>query len=88
MTTSPSRFDGTDVRPSDRDLLTALRAGDERAFATLWSQYRHAAHSYARSLSNSLDPEDVVAEAFVRVLRAIRNGNGPTLTFSNMCARP
>ena len=81
MTITDPRADAPEARPSDRELLAELRDGDERAFATLWSQYRHAALAYSRSLSTSFDPEDVVAEAFSRVLRAIRNGNGPDTHF-------
>jgi RNA polymerase sigma factor (sigma-70 family) len=63
----------------DGDLLQLTRDGDERAYGALWQRHVGAAQALARSYR--VDAEDVVAEAFAAVLRAIRNGKGPTENF-------
>jgi len=68
--------------PSDADLITRARAGDDRAYELLYRRHRSAALRYARSLPSSpADVEDIVAEAFARVLAALRAGNGPEEAF-------
>ncbi len=68
-----------DVYPSDAVLIGLVRAGDPEAFDSLYR--RHAAralrraHYLARSWAGA---EDLRAEAFTRVLSAIRHGSGPT----------
>lgn len=65
---------------SDLDLLTAVRDGDRRAYATLWD--RHAAYiRKAASFFTSFDADDITAEAFLRTLRAIERGHGPRDAF-------
>ena len=67
---------------SDDALLTAVRAGDADAFGALFVRHRPGALRLARRLVR--DPataEDIVAEGFAQVLRAIRNGRGPTRSF-------
>jgi RNA polymerase sigma factor (sigma-70 family) len=65
---------------SDQDLITAARAGDRSALAVLWQRHSGAAFTVARSFT-SLDADDVVSEAFAKVLAAIRKGGGPTSGF-------
>jgi len=67
---------------SDAELITAARAGDQRAYAELYRRHAAAALRFARSLTgHSADADDLVAEAFTRVLAALRSGNGPAEAF-------
>jgi RNA polymerase sigma factor (sigma-70 family) len=62
----------------DSDLLASLRAGEDAAFGELFSRHADAVRRLARSLaSDRSDAEDLTAEAFFRVLQAIRRGSGP-----------
>jgi RNA polymerase sigma factor (sigma-70 family) len=62
----------------DRTLLERLRAGEDAAFGELFS--RHSAAVFRLALSIAADraeADDLTAEAFFRVLQAIRRGSGP-----------
>lgn len=66
----------------DAALLTATRAGDPDAYAQLYLRHVHGARRLAVRLA--ADPgtaEDLVSEAFVKVLAALRGGYGPTVAF-------
>jgi RNA polymerase sigma factor (sigma-70 family) len=68
--------------PSDAELLDRVRAGDDDAYGLLWERHEPSARSLARYLTKSgHDADDVVADAFARVLRAIKGGAGPTESF-------
>ncbi|MGW9022205.1 sigma-70 family RNA polymerase sigma factor [Leucobacter chromiiresistens] len=62
---------------SDERLLAAYRAGDAGALATLWQRHVRPALAAARSLAPSLDAEDVVADAYLRIIESIEHGRGP-----------
>jgi len=62
---------------SDRSLLLAVRIGDAGAYGELYRRYAGDARRYARSLAGPDDVEDVVAESFAKMLRAVRSGHGP-----------
>ena len=62
---------------SDGELISATREGDASAFGELWTRHRGAALVAARAFTSSLDPEDLVAEAYAVILRALRQGGGP-----------
>lgn len=62
----------------DDALIKQCREGDEHAFGVLWDRHYSAAIGAARGFSSTFDPEDLVQEAFTRILRTIRNGGGPT----------
>lgn len=63
---------------SDEELIDAVRRGDLGAYATLYERYAEPAQRTARQCAADLaDQQDLVAEAFVRVLTAIRGGGGP-----------
>ena len=65
---------GTD----EQELLTRLRGGQDEAFGELFEQHAPAVRRLARSLANDAsEAEDITAETFFRVLRAIKRGNGP-----------
>ncbi|WP_166984043.1 sigma-70 family RNA polymerase sigma factor [Paramicrobacterium fandaimingii] len=66
---------------SDATLLTRTRDGDESAYAELWFRHSAAALTVARSITSSLDHDDLVQEAFVRVFTAVRKGGGPKGAF-------
>ncbi len=70
-------LDGLD----DGLLVARTRAGDSAAFAVLWRRYADMATRVARRFTSSVDPDDLVAEAFTRVYLAIRNGGGPSNGF-------
>jgi RNA polymerase sigma factor (sigma-70 family) len=63
------------------ELVARLRAGDDDAYAELWRRHHPAGRGAARRISQSIDPEDVVQEAFARILAAVRRGNGPVGEF-------
>ncbi|MDQ0726464.1 sigma-70 family RNA polymerase sigma factor [Microbacterium sp. W4I20] len=67
---------------SDAHLLRLSREGDRRAFSELWRRHAPTAVAYARSLGAAPpDPEDVVSDAFVRILQLLRTGKGPEERF-------
>lgn len=68
-------------QPSDADLLAAAAAGDPDAYATLWTRHKGAARRLAAQLAGPSQVDDLVSEAFARVLRAIRAGAGPESAF-------
>ena len=70
-----------DADLSDDDLIAATRAGDGNAYGVLWDRHSPAAMRVARAITSSIDPDDLVSEAFAKTLSAIRNGGGPTDAF-------
>jgi RNA polymerase sigma factor (sigma-70 family) len=67
---------------SDAELITRVREGDLDAYGVLWERHHDAALALARQISRSgADADDLVSDAFARVLTAIGNGNGPTEAF-------
>jgi RNA polymerase sigma factor (sigma-70 family) len=73
LTADPS----TDTR-SDAELADATRNGDARAFAVLWQRHSEAGLRAARAVTRSIDPDDLVSEAFTKTFSAMQNGGGPT----------
>jgi RNA polymerase sigma factor (sigma-70 family) len=72
---------GTTAR-SDAELITSVRVGDNAAYEELYRRHVDAAMSVARHLTNNrADAEDVVSEAFARVLSALQRGVGPEMAF-------
>ncbi len=68
--------------PSDAELITAVRVGDARAYEELYRRHVDAAMAVGRHLTGSkADAEDVVSEAFARVLSALQRGAGPEMAF-------
>ena len=68
--------------PSDAELITAVRAGDSDAYATLYDRHQHAALRLARTLARDpSEADDLVAEAFTRILATLQSGRGPDLAF-------
>ncbi|HEX6359845.1 sigma-70 family RNA polymerase sigma factor [Actinophytocola sp.] len=62
----------------DRTLLERLRAGEDAAFGELFSRHSGAVFRLALGLAaDRAEADDLTAEAFFRVLQAIRRGAGP-----------
>ncbi|GAA2665618.1 MULTISPECIES: sigma-70 family RNA polymerase sigma factor [Actinosynnema] len=63
----------------DRELLARVRAGDDAAFGELYTRHADAVRRFAlRHVREHAEADDLAAEAFFRVLQAIRRGSGPT----------
>ncbi len=68
--------------PSDADLIDAVRDGKVEAYGKLYERHVRAAHILALQLSSSSsDADDLVADAFAKVLAALRTGGGPGAAF-------
>ncbi|MGH3762835.1 RNA polymerase sigma factor, partial [Actinophytocola sp.] len=66
----------------DVELIAAVRDGDVSAFGVLYERHLPAAKRAAACLARTpAEREDLVAEAFTRVLRALREGRGPDEEF-------
>jgi RNA polymerase sigma factor (sigma-70 family) len=66
----------------DAELIAAVREGDVSAFGVLYERHLVAAKRAAVCLaSTQAEREDLVAEAFTRVLRMLREGRGPDEEF-------
>ncbi|MET1132691.1 MAG: sigma-70 family RNA polymerase sigma factor, partial [Aeromicrobium sp.] len=66
---------------SDADLLTAVREGDSAAYGDLYTRHQSAALRLARQLMRGADADDLVAEAFTKVLVTVQKGGGPQESF-------
>ena len=73
--------DGDDGAVSDAQLLALVRAGDDAAYGELWSRHQQAARRLARQIADASNVDDLVSEAFLRVLRVLRSGGGPDGAF-------
>ncbi|HVV20604.1 MAG TPA: sigma-70 family RNA polymerase sigma factor, partial [Pseudonocardiaceae bacterium] len=62
----------------DVELLRLVRAGHDAAFGELFTRHAAAVRGFAmRCCTDVADAEDMAAEAFFRVLQAVRRGAGP-----------
>ncbi|MEV4647049.1 sigma-70 family RNA polymerase sigma factor [Saccharopolyspora sp. NPDC049357] len=67
---------------SDSELIEAVREGDTGAYGSLYERHVAAAHSMARQVTKSAaEADDVVSEAFAKVLDLLRDQRGPTSAF-------
>ena len=71
----------TEQQPSDAELISAVRGGDTAAYGELFSRHVEAARRLARQLTSAGDVEDLVSEAFAKVLTIVQRGGGPDLAF-------
>jgi RNA polymerase sigma factor (sigma-70 family) len=68
--------------PSDAELITAVRHGDRLAFGVLYARHLASAYNLARQLARSrTEADDLVSEAFARMLDTLRAGRGPDSAF-------
>lgn len=65
---------------SDDELLEHVRRGDMRSYGLLWQRHAGPARSVARGFVG-LDADDLVSEAFERLLVALQSGKGPKGAF-------
>ena len=64
---------------SDETLLRQARSFDQEALAEVYDRYNNGLYYYAlRLLGDPCLAEDCIAETFSRLLRALRDGGGPT----------
>ncbi|ASR34266.1 hypothetical protein BAY61_03830 [Prauserella marina] len=78
MTTAPADPNGM----SDAELISSVRAGTIAAYGTLYERHVSAAYNLARQLARSgSDADDLVSEAFSKVLDTLRAGKGPDTAF-------
>lgn len=70
-------------RPEDDDaaLILRTRAGSDEAYAELYRRYEYSAFRLARHLGRREEAEDVVNDAFARVLDLLQRGKGPSESF-------
>jgi RNA polymerase sigma factor (sigma-70 family) len=65
----------------DRDLISRVRGGDASAYAVLYDRHREPAMRLARSLTTPDRSQDLVSEAFAKVLDVLGRGLGPRDSF-------
>ena len=67
--------------PSDAALVIMARAGDRGAFAQLWQRHARSGLRVARQFSTTIDADDLVSEAYVRIYQRVLAGGGPDGAF-------
>ncbi len=66
----------------DARLIQAVRRGDIAAYGDLYARHVVSARNLARQLSRTAtEADDLVSEAFIRVLQILRAGGGPDSAF-------
>ena len=65
----------------DHELVEAVRHGEIAAFAELWERHSAWALRTAGRFTRWRDHDDVVSEAYTRIFRLLRDGNGPAGPF-------
>ncbi|HEU5037831.1 MAG TPA: sigma-70 family RNA polymerase sigma factor [Nocardioides sp.] len=70
-----------DGPPNDGELISLVRAGDTDAYGELFARHVEAARRLARQLVSAGDVDDLVSEAFAKVLVVLQRGGGPDLAF-------
>jgi RNA polymerase sigma factor (sigma-70 family) len=78
VATVPAEVEG----PSDAELIDAVRKGTTAAYGQLYQRHVASAYNLARQLSRSpAEADDLVSEAFAKVLDTLRAGRGPDSAF-------
>ncbi|SNR38580.1 RNA polymerase sigma factor, sigma-70 family [Haloechinothrix alba] len=78
MSTVPAEPAGA----SDAELIASVREGDLSAYGTLYERHVSAANNLARQLArSSTEADDLVADAFAKMLDTLRAGKGPDSAF-------
>jgi RNA polymerase sigma factor (sigma-70 family) len=81
LTRAPSTSKGR-PRPSDAELIVAVRSGDRNAYGLLYERHLAAARAQARQLTRSVaDADDLVSDAFAKVFAILQTGRGPDHAF-------
>ncbi|MEU4253405.1 sigma-70 family RNA polymerase sigma factor [Amycolatopsis sp. NPDC026612] len=67
---------------SDAELIADVRSGKIASYGTLYERHTGAARNLARQLArSSSEADDLVSEAFAKVLDTLRGGKGPDTAF-------
>ena len=67
---------------SDAELITAVRGGTIRAYGLLYARHVQVARNLARQLARTpVEADDLVSDAFAKVLAVLRAGGGPDSAF-------
>ncbi|HSE71915.1 MAG TPA: sigma-70 family RNA polymerase sigma factor [Nocardioidaceae bacterium] len=66
---------------SDAELISRVRGGDVAAYGELFSRHVDAANRLSRQLVRGPDVDDLVSEAFAKVLQVLQGGGGPDVAF-------
>src|SRR6059058_2646777 len=77
VSVSLSRMDG----PGDAELIAAVRGGDVDAYGELFARHVDSARRLARQIAGPSDADDLVSDAFTKVLLVLQRGGGPDLAF-------
>ena len=73
---------GALLERSDADLIAAVRTGDLESYGELFARHVESARRLARQLTRgSGDAEDLVSDAFAKVMEVLRRGAGPDEAF-------
>ena len=78
MATVPAGVQG----PSDAELIDAVRKGTLTAYGELYERHVASAYNLARQLTRSpTEADDLVSEAFAKVMETLKAGRGPDSAF-------
>ncbi|KDN18408.1 sigma-70 family RNA polymerase sigma factor [Amycolatopsis rifamycinica] len=78
MSTVPADLSGK----SDAELIAEVRSGKIESYGALYERHTGAARNLARQLArSSSEADDLVSEAFAKVLDTLRGGKGPDTAF-------
>lgn len=79
---SATQAPGTVLDRSDADLISAVRAGDLESYGELFARHQESARRLALQLTRgSGDAEDLVSDAFAKVMEVLQRGGGPDEAF-------
>ena len=70
-----------EIGSGDADLVAQVRDGLDEPYAELYRRHQPAALALARTLTEHSAADDVVSEAFEKLLQRIRGGGGPEAAF-------
>ncbi len=71
----------SEAASSDESLVARARSGDRGAFAQLWQRHARSGLRVARQFASSIDADDLVSEAYVRIYQRVLAGGGPDGAF-------
>ncbi len=67
--------------PGDAELISRVREGDLEAYGDLYARHVDAARRLARQLVRGPDSDDLVSDAFAKVMAVLQRGGGPDVAF-------
>ena len=66
---------------NDAELISKVRGGDLDAYGELFARHKQAADRLAHTLTAGAEADDLVSDAFNKVLNVLLKGGGPDLAF-------